>query len=106
MRRDFSTDLFEKITPMTQDELARLIDIFDRDVSLAESINCKTVFRLDFETPGGVQAIEWLCSEDKNLAMGIQDFWNAMTGTTPVQVGEVIGPYLLGPLPTLPTATP
>ena len=107
MRRDFSTGQFEKITPLTQDELARLIDIFDRDVPLAESINCKTVFRLDFETPGGVQGIEWLCEEDKNLATGSQDFWDAMTATVPVQVGQIIGPYLTGgPIPTLPTASP
>ena len=107
MRRDFSTDQFEKITPMTQDELALLIEILDRDIPLSESINCETVFRLDFETPGGTQSMEWLCSEDKNLATGTQDFWNAMTGTVPVQVGQIIGPYLTGgPIPSLPTAAP
>ena len=106
MRKDFSTGQFETVNLMTQVDLDRLIDILDRDIPLSVPIGCETVFRLDFQTPDGLQSIEWLCSEDKNLAMGMQDFWNAMTGTTPVQVGEVIGPYLLGPLPTLPTATP
>lgn len=107
MRRDFSTGNFEKISPMTQDELTRLIEIFDRDIPLSDSIDCETVFRLDFETPSGVESIEWLCGEARDLAAGSQDFWNEMTGTVPVQVGKIIGPYLTGgPIPTLPTASP
>ena len=102
MRRDFSTGQFEKIDPMTQDELIRLIDIFDRDIPLSDTINCETVFRLDFETPSGLQSIEWLCEEDKNLATGTQGFWIGMTGTVPVQVGDLVGPYLTGGQPPEP----
>jgi len=107
MRRIFPTDQFETVNPMSQADLDRLIDIFDRDIPLSVTIGCETAFRLDFQTPGGIESIEWLCSEDKNITTGTQDFWNAMTGTAPVQVGEIIGPYLVGaPIPTLPTATP
>ncbi|MCZ6539179.1 MAG: hypothetical protein O6922_05070, partial [Chloroflexi bacterium] len=107
MRRDFSTGQFAKVDLMTQDELVRLIDIFDLDIPLSDRIDCTTVFRLDFDTPSGAQNIEWLCEEDKNLATGTQDFWNAMTGTAPVQIGEIVGPYFTGgPIPSLPTATP
>ena len=102
MRRDFSTGQFTKIDPLSQDDLIRLIDVLDRDIPLSDPINCDTVFRLDFETRSGVQSIEWLCSEDKNLATGTQDFWNAMTGTVPVQVGQIIGPYLTGGVPPEP----
>ena len=98
---------FKEISPMTAEEIARLVDIFDRDIPLAGPISCETVFRLDFETPDGIQSIEWLCEEEKNLATGAQGFWVGMTGTVPVQVGEIIGTYLVGgPIPTLPTSTP
>ena len=103
MHRNFTTGEFEKIKQMSETDLVRLAVVFDREIPLVIPTNCKTIFRLDFHTPGGVQLIEYLCAEDKNVVMGSQEFWDSMAGRAPVQIGEIIGPYLTGkPIPKLP----
>jgi hypothetical protein len=103
MRRNFTTDQFEEVDPLTGTDAARLADIFNQDVSLIAATECKTVFRLDFHTPDGTQEIEFMCSDNKNAA---QVFWQGMEGRAPV-IGRIIGPYFVGgPIPALPTASP
>jgi hypothetical protein len=99
MRRDFDTDQFNEVKPMTAGDHDRLVAIFDLDTQLSDPNGCVTVFRLDFSTPSGVQEIEFMCADDKN---GFHVFWQEMQGTAPV-IGRIIGPYLTGgPIPTLP----
>lgn len=103
MHRNFATDEFEKIKQISETDLVRLAVVFDREIPLVIPTNCKTIFRLDFHTHGGVQSIEYLCAEDKNVVMGSQKFWDNMAGRAPIQIGEIIGPYLTGkPIPKLP----
>ena len=103
MRRDFSTGQFEEISPLTRDDAARLLDILNQDVALTTATGCETIFRLDFNTAGGNQEFEFMCSENKNAA---QIFWQELEGTAPV-FGQIIGSYLVGgPIPSLPTAAP
>ena len=103
MHRNFTTDEFEKIKQMSEADLFRLAVVFDREIPLVIPTGCKTIFRLDFYTSGGVQPIEYLCAEDKNVVTGSQEFWEGMAGRAPIQIGEIIGPYLTGkPIPKLP----
>ncbi len=103
MRRDFTTNKFEEFSLLVEADAARLLDLFNQDVSLIAATVCTTVFRLDFHTPDGTVEIEFMCSDNKNAA---QVFWQGLEGTAPV-IGQIIGPYFTGgPIPSLPTASP
>ena len=98
MRRNFSTDQFEVRSAVAQDDLVLLAAVFDLETTLSEPTACKTIFRLDFNTPDGIEGIEFICEEDYK-AFNI--IWRGMMGRAPV-VGEIIGPYLTGDLPPEP----
>jgi hypothetical protein len=103
MRRDFSTDKFEVRREMTQEDVEKVVDLFDQNVILDLAAPCQTVFRLDFETQSGTSEVEFICSEDYTR---FDIYWDGFHGSAPI-LGEIIGPYLTGdPIPTLPTATP
>ncbi len=103
MRRDFSIDEFVVRREMTEDDMRLLISIFDLDTDLSPATPCNTIFRLDFETPGGKTEIEFICEENYKA---FDVFWNGLQGNAAI-VGKIIGPYLTGdPIPSLPTAAP
>ena len=103
MRRNFSNNVFEEDDPITPADLDRIVDILDVDTALSPAAGCTTVFRLDFETPGGTREVEFICEEN------FKDFniiWQGIMGRAPI-LGNIIGPYLTGdPIPSLPTAIP
>ena len=103
MRRNFTTDQFEEVSPLADSDAGRLANILNSDVALSAATDCATVFRLDFHTSEGDREIEFMCSDDKNAG---HVFWNGLEGRAPV-IGRIIGPYLTGgPIPSLPTASP
>jgi hypothetical protein len=103
MRRDFSTDKFEVRREMTQEDVEKVVDLFDQNVILDLGASCQTVFRIDFVTQSGTSEVEFICSEDYKA---FDIYWDGFHGSAPI-LGEIIGPYLTGdPIPTLPTATP
>ncbi len=103
MRRNFSNNVFEEDDPITTAYLDRIVDILDVGTTLSPAVGCTTVFRLDFETPGGTREVEFICEEN------FKDFniiWQGIMGSAPI-LGNIIGPYLTGdPIPSLPTAIP
>lgn len=103
MRRNFSTGQFVEDDPISPDDMARLVSIFDIDTRLSEPGDCTTVFRLDFSTSVGTEEIGFICEENYRE---FNIVWQGMMGSAPI-LGKIIGPYLTGdPIPTLPTAIP
>lgn len=99
MRKDSSTGEFVLRREITEQDLPRLIALFDIDTNFSPAISCDTVFRIDFDTAAGLQEIEFICAEDYTR---FDVFWNGLQGRSD-DLGRIVGPYLTGdPIPQLP----
>jgi hypothetical protein len=102
-RNMFSLEFREVATVTDAAEVARFAALLDLDIQLAEPSLCQTAFQLVYRAPGRTETFDFICETDYRVLRGAQAFWGGKEGKAPVELANLVGPYVSKePLPPLP----
>ncbi len=86
------------------EQIRRLLDALDTEISINNPDVCATALRLDFHLAEGVETVRMVCVMDWYRIGGKQEIWGGMQGSIPQAVLDFISPALAAqPLPGFPT---
>ncbi len=104
LRRNMFTLEFREVATVSDPaEVAKFAALLDLDIELVEPSLCQTAFQLLYRSRGRTETFDFICETDYRVLRGGHAFWHGKEGRAPVELANLVGPYVSKePLPPLP----